>query len=232
MIFLISLVVAILFVLIFRNAIKKIPWLFYIIAVVLAILFVARESLNFPVYIQRPIFYLMQKCTAAEALFVIVMYIGVLGEKSRLRAWLMPIRSELSILACLMALGHIANNLMTYIPQVTGAAASLSTNTLFSVGLAILLVLLLVLLGVTSFSAVKQRLSLESWKRIQWWAYPFFLLTYVHILLFLLPSASRGAEIAQFSIVVYTVVFAAYVVLRSIAAVRRKKQKQEQGAVS
>ncbi|MDR1183683.1 MAG: ferric reductase-like transmembrane domain-containing protein [Coriobacteriales bacterium] len=224
MVFLISLICAIAFAFVFRIPLKKAPWVFYAVALILVILFVARESLNFPVYVQRPIFYLMQKCTAAEALFVIVMYIGVLGEKSKLRAYLVPIRAELSILACLLALGHIVNYLMSFVPQVAGAAMSLRANILFSIGFAVLLVALLLILGITSFNVVKHRMNASKWRRIQWLAYPFFLLTYVHILLFLLPSALSGAATAQFSTIVYTVVFIAYIALRAVATARKRKR--------
>lgn len=224
MVFLISLVCAIAFVFVFRIPLKKAPWVFYAIALILVILFVARESLNFPVYAQRPVFYLMQKCTAAEALFVIVMYIGVLGEKSKLRTYLTPIRTELSILACLLALGHIVNYLMSFVPQVAGAALSLRVNILFSIGLAVLLVALLLVLGITSFNVVKHRMNAAQWKRIQQLAYPFFLLTYAHILLFLLPSALSGAATAQLSAIVYTIVFVTYAALRTVSAVRKRKR--------
>ena len=223
MIFLVTLICALVLTFVLRTPLKKASWVFYGIALVLVVLFVARESLNFPVYIERPIFFIMQKCTTAEALFVIVMYIGVLGEKSRIRAYLMPIRAELSILACLLAFGHIINYLMSFVPQVVYSTGSLRVNILFAIGLALLLAVLLVILGTTSLSTVKQKMNFAGWKRVQWLAYPFFLLTYVHILLFLLPSALSGAETAQFSVVVYTIVFGAYIILRPWAAVRKKR---------
>ncbi|MFQ8866773.1 MAG: hypothetical protein ACLR67_00475 [Eggerthella lenta] len=56
-----------------------------------------------------------------------------------------------------------------------------------------LLVLLLVL-GVTSFGFVKKHMRTESWKRLQRWAYVFFGLVYVHLMLMLAPAASRGGR--------------------------------------
>ena len=52
-----------------------------------------------------------------------------------------------------------------------------------------------------------------SWKRVQRLAYPFYLLTYVHLAL-LMPSAAAGNDVAVLSIAVYSVVMGAYVVLR------------------
>ena len=54
----------------------------------------------------------------------------------------------------------------------------------------------------------------ESWKRLQRWAYVFFGLVYVHLMLMLAPAASRGGEAALVTVAVYTVVFGAYAVLR------------------
>jgi DMSO/TMAO reductase YedYZ heme-binding membrane subunit len=214
MVFLISLACAIVFAAIFRSPLKKAPWAFYALAIALVVLFVGKEGFGLPVYVERPIFYLMQKCTAAEALFVVVMFIGVLDEGSRVRRYLMPVRAELSILACLLALGHIVSYLGSFWPLLTGAGLSLGASIVAAVGLALLLVALLVLLGLTSLGSVKRRMSATGWKRVQLLAYPFFLLTYVHLLLFLLPPALSGAATAQLSVAVYTVVFAAYVVLR------------------
>jgi DMSO/TMAO reductase YedYZ heme-binding membrane subunit len=217
------------FACIFKTPLKKAPWAFYAGALVLVVLYVGRETFTFPVMVERPIFYLMQKCTFAEALFVVVMYIGVLGETSRIRAYLMPVRAELSIVACIIAFGHIIGYLMSFLPQVIGATASLRATILFSFCLALLLVLLLVVLGATSFNAVKRAMSLALWKRIQWLAYPFFLLTYVHLLLFLLPAALHGATPAQFSVVVYTVVFGGYLIARSVRMIQTRRTPHRAG---
>ena len=66
----------------------------------------------------------------------------------------------------------------------------------------------------------------DSWKRLQRWAYVFFGLVYVHLMLMLAPAASRGGEAAVASVAVYTVVFGAYAVLR----VRRALVDRRAGA--
>ncbi len=79
---------------------------------------------------------------------------------------------------------------------------------------ALALLVLLLVLGVTSFGFVERRMRTESWKRLQRWAYVFFGLVYVHLMLMLAPAASRGGEAALVTVAVYTVVFGAYAVLR------------------
>lgn len=74
--------------------------------------------------------------------------------------------------------------------------------------------MLLLVLGVTSFAFVKRRMRTDSWKRLQRWAYVFFGLVYVHLMLMLAPAASQGGEAAVASVVMHTVIFGAYAVLR------------------
>ncbi len=77
-----------------------------------------------------------------------------------------------------------------------------------------MLLVLLVVLGVTSFAFVKRQMSTASWKKVQKLAYPFFGLVYVHLLLMLLPSALHGGLAAQASVAVYSVVFVGYALCR------------------
>lgn len=72
----------------------------------------------------------------AFLLFSIVMFVGVLGERNPLRVHLMPIRRQLSILACIFAVGHIAFYAASYVPRLTSA---FSDNLAFSLGLAALI---------------------------------------------------------------------------------------------
>ena len=160
---------------------------------------------------------LMQRCALAFVLFTIVMFVGVLDESSPLRARLMPIRRQLSILGCIFALGHLAFYGVSYVPRLGSA---LNGNLGFSLALAALLVLLMAILLVTSFQVVKRRMSAARWKGVQRLAYPFYLLTYVHLLLMLAPSALHGGVAATTSVAVYSIVFAAYVVLRLVRARR------------
>ena len=66
----------------------------------------------------------------------------------------------------------------------------------------------------------------QTWKKVQKLAYPFFALIYIHIMVLFIPKA----EEKWLEIVVYTVVFASYAVLRitkaakSRSALRPKKE--------
>ena len=196
--FIVALVVSFALVWACAKPLKKHPVPFYVCAVALVALYfwgvsagVRGEAWS---YFQP----LMQRCALAFLLFTVVMFVGVLGEGNPLRTHLMPIRRQLSILACIFACGHIA----------------FSGNLAFSLGLAALITALMVVLWVTSAQRVKHAMKAASWKRVQRLAYPFYVLTYVHLALLLMPSAVAGNEVAVLSIAVYSVVMGAYVVLR------------------
>ena len=137
-----------------------------------------------------------------------------------------PVRAELSIVAWLLSLGHVAVYGATYLPRIaTGRGDERQRGRLVrggrraagAAGRA----------GVTSFNLVKKRMRTETWKKVQKLAYPFFLLTYVHLLLMLgPPSALHGGVAATTSVAVYSIVFAAYVVLRLVRAAKDRRIRE------
>lgn len=212
MTFLAVLVGSVAFAVLCKGAIKAHPVAFYALAVALDVLFVAGSFVRLPGVLDDALFLLLHKCTLATALFVVVMYIGVFRRDGRVAQQFRPIRAELSIMAWLLSLGHMAVYLASYVTRLSSGLAQ--ANVAASLVVALVLFVLLLVLGVTSFNVVKRRMSKEVWKRVQRWAYPFFGLVYVHLMLMLLPSAVRGGAAAQASVAVYTVVFGLYAVLR------------------
>ena len=187
-----------------RNPLKACPMAFYAAALLVDVAFVAGTFWGMPREVWSVFFVLIQKCLLPLALFVVVMYIGVLDRGSRACMWLKPVRAELSIVAWLLSLGNVAA----------------------SFAVAVVLLALLAVLGVTSFNLVKKRMRTETWKKVQKLAYPFFLLTYVHLLLMLAPSALHGGVAATTSVAVYSIVFAAYVVLRLVRAAKDRRIRE------
>ena len=207
-----------------KRPIKSRPLAFYALAATLDVLFVVGSFAGLPLMLYDALFLLLHKCTLATALFAVVMYIGVFARDSRVATYLRPIRAELSIMAWLLSLGHMAIYLSSYAANLSTGLPQ--TNVAVALALALALFALLVVLGVTSFNGVKKRMKKETWKRVQLLAYPFWGLVYVHLLLMLVPSALRGGAPAQMAVVVYSVVFVGYAVLRiRRAAIDRRKEE-------
>ena len=228
MTFVVVLACSLAFAMICKTAIKACPMAFYALALVLDILFIADSFMNLPAFLHDLLLLLLHKCTRATALFVVVMYIGVFARDSRAAQQLRPIRAELSIVAWLLSLGHMAVYLSSYMTRLSTGVAQ--TNVAASLVVALCLFVLLIVLGVTSFNVVKKRMKKETWKRVQLLAYPFFGLVYVHLMLMLLSSALRGGEPAQVGVAVYSLVFLGYAALRTRRAVvdrRRARASME-----
>lgn len=222
MTFLVVLAGAVVFSIACKRAIKAWPWAFYLFALVLDALFVVGSFVHLPGPLDDALFLLLHKCTLATALFVLVMFIGAFKLDGRVAQQFRPIRAELSIMAWLLSLGHMAAYLASYVTRLSSGVAQPNVAAALVVALALLV--LLAVLGITSFNVVKKRMSKEGWKRLQRWAYVFFGLVYVHLMLMLLPSALRGGEAAQVSVAAYSVVFLAYAIARIARAVADRKK--------
>lgn len=230
MIFAVVLALTVLGCFLFRRAITAHPRLLYGFALAVDAAYLAADYLDAPYWLWSPLFVLVQKCLLSLALFTVVMYIGCFARTSRVALWLRPVRAELSIAACLLAAGHMAAYMGTYLSRLLMGSARGSVMVAFAIALG-LLVLLLVL-GVTSLQGVKRRMSADRWKAVQRWAYPFFGLIYVHLSLMLAPSALGGGASAQESLAVYTAVFGVYAVARIYRAVVERPPRTAQKAES
>lgn len=220
--FLIALVVALFLIIACARPLKRHPAPFYLVAFALVVFYALKVNSSTNDGIWPYFMPLIQRCALAFLLFSIVMFIGVFREGSSLRAKLMPIRRQLSILGCIFATGHIVFYATSYFPRIVfGYADSLMASLL----LAVLLVVLMAALMITSFQVIKRRMNAQVWKRVQRLAYPFYLLIYLHLAMFLIPSAIAGKDTAIISLTVYTIMILTYVILRIRKAVCQKESR-------
>lgn len=194
-----------------RRPIKAAPWAFYGLAVLLVTaLFAGGAGLLGTAW--KPLILLLQRCMLPLALFTVVMYIGVFPKDSRVGRWLRPIRAELSIIACILALGHMCLYISPYLSRALAGAMEAPMAASFAIS--IVLFALLLVLGVTSFDAVKRHMPASLWKNVQRFAYLFFGLIYAHLLFMIAPAALHGGKQAALSVVIYSMVFVGYAVAR------------------
>lgn len=153
MTFLMVLAVTVAACLALRTPLHKWPVAFYVLAVAADVAYVIGVEGLLPRVVMGPLTLLMGKCVLSLALFVVVMYIGVFAKGSKVHQWLKPVRSELSIIACILACGHMAVYLGSYAPRLGG---TLGVNVVSALVVALALLVLLLVLGVTSFGFVKK----------------------------------------------------------------------------
>lgn len=204
-----------------RDIVKKYAPAFYCVAFSLTILFLAGANGVVPGSRWEMLVLPVQRCTVALSLFTVVMFIGVLPQGGALDVRLRPIRSELSITACILCLGHVCRYLVPYAGRAI--AGSLAASTAVSFAIAVILFVLLCVLGVTSFGFVKRHVRSQTWKNVQRLSYVFFALVWMHILFMFVPAALNGGGEAFLNVVVYSVVFAVYLVLRIVRLFKERR---------
>lgn len=204
---------------------KRHGGVFYALCFAAVVVFYAAFEGILPVPVRNIMHWLMQKDMLSVAMFAVVMFIGVLPRQWRIAESLRAIRTELSIGACILTLGHVVLYLSEFLPRAF-ASHSLKSNVAVSFAVALVLAALLIVLGVTSLRAVKRRMETRSWKRLQRLAYAFFGLVYLHLMLMLVPSALVSNLEAQVSIAAYTAVFGTYAVCRVARAVKDRSGRR------
>ncbi|MDR2587302.1 MAG: hypothetical protein LBC23_03460 [Coriobacteriales bacterium] len=209
---LLSLISASLIAVLLSRAIRRMPLLFYVAALlaVVAFLLFSAPTTNL---LLRPLQDLIQKGHLAFAFFAVVMFVGVLRDDSALGRRLIPIRGELSLIGSILICGHFAPLLANYI-GLAEHFFRLRPNLMTGLLLSGVLLVLFAVLTVSSLRRVRSALDIRLWRRVQRFAYLFFGLIYLHILGYLLVPALQGATTARDSIIVYSVVFALYLILR------------------
>ncbi len=217
--FLLVLVCTLIVVIALKDVIRKFPVVLYAIALVLSVLYVATSYVVFPHWLKMLLFLLMQKGTLATALFVVVMYMGVFRDVDFVKHRLMPIRATLSIAACVLILGHVTKYLLAFLPVFGSSTASIQCGLVIS----LVCFALMLVLGITSLQCVKHLMGATAWVKLQKWAYLFYALVYVHLVILLGPSALGAGSTAASSIIVYTAVFGLYAVLRIGKALKDRK---------
>ena len=222
---LVSLCAGVVFALGFRTPLVRWPVVFYALALVLDVVYVSGLLSWAGPELARALLPYLRRCIAPYGLLVVVMFVGVLPEGSRFRAYLRPVRGPLSVLAALLALCHVGSYVQVYLQVALEGFASASLSTALSLILSVLLVVMLAVLTITSFSLVRRRMRGATWVRVQRLAYPFFVLVNVHALLLLLPSCLAGGK-STLSVAGYAGVLLAYVALRGLRYASDKRSDQ------
>ena len=188
MTFAVCLAVTMLICLTFDKAIKKYPQFFYIGAVLLSVAtycineFVEVRTL--PTFARDYLVPVLTNALLATSFWTLVMFTGALKNGSKLIKKLMPIRGELSIISALLTVGHIIIYGITYLKRLF-SGKNLTFDFILFVIVALILVLIMTPLTVISVKKIRKRFKGKTWKNIQRFAYIFYAMIYLHVILVL-----------------------------------------------
>lgn len=214
MLFIISLVLALLVVVLFSEQIKKHAAGCYVLSILVAVGIFAYSQLGLKEYVPEIVnrygANLFSKSAFSTALFTVVMYTAVLDKRKAFTKNLYRIRGELSIIACILTLVHNVIFGMTNFKILFTDPLSFETPKLIAAVISVVLIMLMLPLMITSFKCVRKKMNYKTWKNIQRLAYVFYGLIYVHIMCLFIPKAPKKV----LDIAVYSLVFILYFVLR------------------
>lgn len=224
MLFLISLIFALFIVNLFADQIKKHAVACYVLSIIIGVGIFAYSQLGLkeyiPAFVNKYIVSLFLKSSLSTALFTIVMYTAVLDKSKAFTKKLYRIRGEISIIACILTLAHNIIFGRNYFKILFTDPRSFETPKLIAAIISVILIVLMLPLMITSFRCVRKKMNYKVWKNVQRLAYVFYGLIYVHVMCLFVPKASKKT----LDIIVYSLVFILYFVLRIYKACKGKKK--------
>ena len=222
MLLIISLIIVSLFIYFLKDSLKKHAGIYYIGAAVISIAVFLIGFLPMPLFLKNNILGIFAKGSLGTAMFIAVMYAGALPKGSKLIVPLMKIRGELSITAAILVLCHNFTYGITYFKMLFIKPEALPATQLTAAIISLVLIIIMIVLTVTSFQAVRKKMQAKKWKQLQRTAYVFYGLMYVHIMLINIPYARLGLGMYIANVVIYSIVFLGYAAMRIAKAVSVK----------
>lgn len=204
--------------------IQKRPWIFYALAGVIigsgAVLYLTADIRALPKWVitffYRPVF----SGGLSISTFIIVMYLGAIPTQNAFYKRLRPVRRELSMIACFFTLFHNLAYGLSYFPKFFTQMHTLNTLQIIATSLSLIGLAVMLPLFVTSFKAVQSKMPFDKWKRLQRWAYLFYAVVYLHVMVIFSNRIHRHV----LDMILYTAVFGTYAVMRIYKARSRKPQ--------
>ena len=222
----VGLIAITLFYILFADIIKKYPVLFYMATDVLIIPVVlyyqTKFYKNMPILFTKYIMDIFQRGIFSTVTFMIVMFLGVVTTHNKYTRKLMSIRGEMSIIGCFAALCHNVAFGIRYFVEFFTNASKMNVYTKTATIISLILIAMMIPLMITSFKCVRKKMKAKNWKNLQKLAYPFFYLIYVHLMVLFMHKPEKH----MLSIVLYTVIYMLYTVLRIRKCLITKKRQR------
>lgn len=209
-----SLILALVFALVLNRSISRYSFVWYVIAVLIVIFewFYYAQGLRdaFPHWFTTYVMSFFKRSSFAAALFVLVMYAGVFKPDWAFTRKLRKIRGEMSIIACLLSLGHNLIYGKSHFVKLFTNPGTMKPQYFIASLISLVMIGIMVPLMIISFRWVRKRMNASLWKRMQRWAYVFFALLYLHVMVVFIPKANEK----WLDILLYTVVFGYYLLVK------------------
>lgn len=221
-----GIIIVTLFYIVTANAIKKVPVAFYVGVYLWQAVVIAYYGLEinkqFPDWFTTYFMDIFQRGMFSTITFIVVMFLGTVTTHNTITRKLMSIRGELSIIGCLSVICHNIIFGVVYFPALVQHPELMTTRNIAASIVTIILLVIMLPLFITSFKCVRKKMNAKSWKNLQRLAYPFFILIYVHVMILFTADVEGNMT----GIILYTLIFALYIVLRLRKYFMKKSKKR------
>jgi DMSO/TMAO reductase YedYZ heme-binding membrane subunit len=209
--------------LLFTSSIRKNSKLFYCIASVIASGTIVYEIFRLvsDTKLQGFIFDFEKasmKGNFSIAFFILVMFAGALSPKWFITKKLLSIRAESAILGSILILPHGIMYLVRFIVKLINNKPISALYIIYLI-IGVIAFIIMISLFITSLKKFRRKMKYIEWKKLQRWAYPFYFLTYIHIVLALL----NDDEVDILKLSVYSALFISYFILKLIKTSKKNK---------
>ncbi|SDB19222.1 DMSO/TMAO reductase YedYZ, heme-binding membrane subunit [Pseudobutyrivibrio sp. YE44] len=217
---LVSLCLALLLTIVFTEQLKKNANIFYIIATLIALVSVAVVwlGITLPEWVNLWLIPILAKGGLTGAFFIIVMFAGAFPNRSLGAKLFMPLRSQLSIIASILGIGHGLAYSKSYFLMMKNGSSNMKISTVVFIIISALMFAIMIPLFVTSFTSVKRKMKGGNWKKLQRLAYVFYGLQYIHVMMLMVPPALKGTAGYDITIFVYSFIYISYLFCRCVKA--------------
>ncbi|WP_029699370.1 ferric reductase-like transmembrane domain-containing protein [Clostridium sp. Ade.TY] len=208
-----SLIIVLALSLILPKAIRNYSKLFYGLATIISILVTIYEILRLTNGYKLEGFIgalekAFMKGNVAIAFFVLVMFAGALNKKYGVTKKLLSIRAELAILGSILIMPHCIMYLVRFINKLMAGKPITILYVIYLI-IGLIAFFIMIPLFITSFKKIRSKMEFKKWKKVQRFAYPFYFLIYVHIMI-----ALFNHKLDWIKIITYTVLFVGYFILK------------------
>ncbi|MCR4759713.1 MAG: ferric reductase-like transmembrane domain-containing protein, partial [Oscillospiraceae bacterium] len=193
------------------KALRRHPAPFYLAAAALSIgtaYFANHRFPEIPAFVQQNVIALFTKGILAAAFWAVIMWTGALPNGSAPIKRLMPQRGQLSVFASILTLGHAVGLAIAMLPRW------LKKDDAMNLTVCAVLMLIMLPLTVISVQKIRRKMKAKTWKTVQRWAYLFYALIPVHVIVLNLAKIRRGRTDILPDLTIYVTVFFGYAVCR------------------
>lgn len=163
----------------------------------------------------RQIFRAIDSGALGGAIFIVVMYLGAVSMKFNVAKRLRANRAELSILGGILIIPHNIHYFFLFLFSLKNINLQPGIQIWTSLMMFIsgfFAIAIMIPLFITSFKTFRMKMSAKAWKNLQEFAYIFYFMIFVQIIMLYISKPSSFEKYAN--IVVYVLIFGSYTYLR------------------